>query len=85
MAQAKQNNEANHSTLEVQVCPKSEVSDGYFYTMRSPSRPLDVDQTTGKESAIWNSLCDLGNDEILAVSQYKNQVYIVRGKIVSGK
>jgi hypothetical protein len=41
--------------------------------------------TTGKDCAIWNSLCDLGNDEILAVSQYKNAVYVVKGKIVGGK
>ena len=82
LAQAKQNNDTNHAALEVQVCPKSEVQDGYFRTMRAASRPLPVDQTTGKENAIWNSLCDLGNDEILAVSQYKSCVYIVKGKIV---
>ena len=82
LAQAKQNNDTNHAALEVQVCPKSEVKDGYFRTMRAASRPLPVDQTTGKENAIWNSLCDLGNDEILAVSQYKSCVYIVKGKIV---
>ena len=28
LAQAKKNNEEQHSTLEVQVCPKSEVKDG---------------------------------------------------------
>ena len=85
LSQAKQNNDSGHSTLEVQVCSKSEAKDGYFYNMRSPSRPLPVDQTTGKENAIWNSLCDLGNDEILAVSQYKNKVYIVKGRITGGK
>lgn len=82
LRQAKLNNEEQHATLEVQVCPKNEVKDGYFRTMRAPSRPIPVDQTTGKEQAIWNSLCDLGNDEILAVSQYNNRVYTVRGKIV---
>lgn len=82
LAQAKQNNDTNHAALEVQVCPKNEVKDGYFRTMRAASRPFPVDQTTGKENAIWNSLCDLGNDEILAVSQYKSCVYIVKGKIV---
>ena len=82
LSQAKKNNDASHSTLEIQVCPKSEVENGYFKTMRAASRPLPVDQTTGKENAIWNSLCDLGNDEILAVSQYKSRVYIVKGKIV---
>ena len=82
LSEAKNNNDSSHSTLEIQVCPKSEVKDGYFNTMRAASRPLPVDQTTGKENAIWNSLCDLGNDEILAVSQYKSRVYIVKGKIV---
>lgn len=82
LKQAKQNNEEQHATLEVQVCPKSEVEDGIFRTMRAPSRPLPVNQATGEEQAIWNSLCDLGNDEILAVSQYNNKVYTVRGKIV---
>ena len=82
LAQAKKNNEEQHSTLEVQVCPKSEVKDGYFYTMRAPSRPIKMDQSTGKEQAIWNSFCDLGNDEILAVSQFNNRIYTVRGKIV---
>ena len=79
---AKENNSDNHATLEVQVCPKSEVMNGYFYTMRAASRPIPVDQITGKENALWNSLCDLGDDEILAVSQYNNKVYTVRGKIV---
>jgi len=83
LTQAKQNNDEEHAAMEVQVCPKSEVKDGYFYTMRAPSRPLEVDQSN-RENALWNSLCDLGNDEILAVSQYKGKVYIVRGKI-SGK
>lgn len=82
LRQAKLNNEEQHATLEVQVCPKSEVENGYFRTMRAPSRPLPVDQTTGKENALWNSICDLGNDEILAVSQHNNRVYTVRGKIV---
>ena len=85
LSQAKQNNDSAHSTLEVQVCPKTEVKDGCFKTMRAASRPLPVDQTTGKENAIWNSLCDLGNDEILAVSQYNNKVYIVKGRITVGK
>ena len=82
LRQAKENNSDDHATLEVQVCPKSEVMNGYFYTMRAASRPIPVNQTTGKENALWNSLCDLGNDEILAVSQYNNKVFTVRGKIL---
>ena len=83
LAKAKDKNNDKHATLEVQVCPKSEVKDGYFRTMRAPSRPIPVVQTEdSKDQAIWNSLCDLGNDEILAVSQYNNKIYTVRGKIV---
>ena len=79
---AKENNVEDHSELEVQVCLKSEVTDGFFYTMRSPSRPFNLDQKS--EKAVWNSLCDLGNDEILAVSQKGNLIiYTVRGKIVA--
>jgi hypothetical protein len=79
----KQYNEEEHATLEVQVCPKGEVDErGYFRTMRSPSRPLKVDQTTGKENALWNSLCDLGGDNVMVVSQYKGKVYTVIGRIV---
>ena len=77
----KKDNDSRHAAMEVQVCPKTDVQDGCFYTMRSPSRPIDLDQWT--ETAVWNSLCDLGNDEILAVSQYNGYVYLVRGKIIS--
>ena len=75
----KKDNDSRHAAMEVQVCPKSDVQDGCFYTMRSPSRPIDLDQWT--ETAVWNSLCDLGNDEILAVSQYNGWVWLVRGRI----
>ena len=86
LAQAKLNNDANHATMEVQVCQKKDVSAGQFpQKMRAPSRPFPYDRRTGKDCAIWNSLCDLGNDEILAVSQHKNAVYVVKGKIVGGK
>ena len=82
---AKENNVEDHSELEVQVCLKSEVTDGFFYTMRSPSRPFNlVNLDQQSEKAVWNSLCDLGNDEILAVSQKGNLIiYTVRGKIVA--
>ena len=76
----KKDNDSRHAAMEVQVCPKSDVQDGCFYTMRSPSRPINLDQWT--ETAVWNSLCDLGNDEIMAVSQYNGYVYLVRGKII---
>ena len=76
----KKENDSRHAAMEVQVCLKSEVKDGVFNTMRAASRPIDLDQWT--ETAVWNSLCDLGNDEILAVSQYNGYVYFVRGKII---
>ena len=76
----KKENDSRHAAMEVQVCPKTEVKDGCFYTMRAATRPIDLDQWT--ETALWNSLCHLGNDEILAVSQYNGYVYLVRGKII---
>ena len=77
----RKDNDSHHAAMEVQVCPKSEVVDGYFHTMRAATRPIELAQWT--ETAIWNSLCDLGNDEILAVSQYNGNVFIVRGKIIN--
>lgn len=76
----KKENDSRHAAMEVQVCPKNEVKDGRFNTMRAVTRPISLDQWT--ETAVWNSLCDLGNDEILAVSQYNGHVYLVRGKII---
>ena len=77
----KKENDSKHAAMEVQVCPKSEVKNGIFNSMRAATRPIDLDQWT--ETAVWNSLCDLGNDEILAVSQYNGHVYLVRGKIMT--
>ena len=77
----KKDNDSKHAAMEVQVCPKSEVKNGVFSSMRAATRPIDVDQWT--ETAVWNSLCDLGNDEILAVSQYNGWVWLVRGKIMT--
>ena len=76
----KKENDSHHAAMEVQVCPKSEIKDGYFNSMRAVTRPIEVDQWT--ETAVWNSLCDLGNDEILAVSQYNGWVWLVRGRII---
>ena len=75
----KKENDSRHAAMEVQVCPKNEIKDGCFYTMRAATRPIELDQWT--ETAVWNSLCDLGNDEILAVSQYNGWVWLVRGRI----
>ena len=80
-SESAQENNARHATIEVQICPKKEVKDGFFYSMRASSRPIDVDQSV--QTAVWNSLCHLGGDEILAVSQFNGHVYLVRGKIIS--
>ena len=76
----KEDNDTKHCAMEVQVCPKSELENGCLQTLRAPSRPIDVDQWT--ENAVWNSLCDLGNDEILAISQFNGWVHVVRGRVV---
>ena len=69
-----------HSTMEVQVCPKCEIRNGKFVSMRAKTRPLTrLDQS--KEKALWNALCDIGNDEILAVSQWNSSIFVTRGKI----
>ena len=77
----KKENDTHHCAMEVQVCPKSEIKDGHFYGMRAATRPIEVDQWN--ETAVWNSLCDLGGDEILAVSQYGNAIWLVRGRIMT--
>ena len=70
---------ADNSVMEVVVSPKSEFMDRRFTTMRTPTRPVTVDQSTGK--ARWNSLCDLGNNEVLAVSDLGGTLVLTRGKI----
>lgn len=78
-----------HTAMEVQLCPKSEVSQAKFTTMRSATRPFAFDQKVA--CAKWNSLCPLGGDEILAVygSGGKDHegdtgyLYVVRGRITT--
>lgn len=70
---------AENSVMEVVVCPKDEFLDGKFTTMRNPTRPVNVDQSAGK--ARWNSLCDLGGNEILAVSDVSGSLILTRGRI----
>lgn len=70
---------AENSVMEVVVCPKDEFLDGKFTTMRNPTRPVNVDQSTGK--ARWNSLCDLGGNEILAISDLGGTITLTRGRI----
>lgn len=68
-----------NSVMEVAVCPRSEIRDGKFTTMRAITRPLLLDQSSQK--ARWNSLCDLGGNEILAVSDTGGRIVLTRGHI----
>lgn len=78
-----------HTAMEVQLCPKNEMSGAKFTTMRGVSRPFSIDQKTA--CAKWNSLCPLGGDEILAVygsggSGHEGDtgfLYVVKGRITT--
>lgn len=72
----------DHAVMEVVVCPKDEVKDGKFPSMRAASRPVDVDQKTSK--GLWNSMCHLGGDQVLAVSDVNGIIVLTRG-VISGK
>jgi len=65
--------------MEVVVCPKSEFKNNAFRTMRAVSQPVIVDPK--KNAVRWNSLCDLGDDEVLAVSDVNGTIFLTRGKI----
>ena len=72
---------------EVRSIGKKEIDeDGLFPDrMKSKSRPMasviKTVSTVSKKTAKWNSLCPLPNDEIYLVSEHRNAIYIVKGKI----
>lgn len=70
-----------NSVMEMAVCRIDEMKGHEFLTMRERIRPFDIDQT--RDNGLWNSLCDLGNDTILAVTQLSGNIYIRKGKIVT--
>ncbi len=78
-----------HTAMEVQLCPKSEIVNGKFSTMRGATRPVALDQTSA--CAKWNSLCHLGGDEILAVYSSGGEghegdtgfLYVVKGRVTT--
>ena len=72
-----------NSTLEVQVCPKSEMVNGEFKTMRSPSRPAGIDMT--KTYANWNSVNCIGGDEVMVVFSSNGAVFSVKGKVTMAR
>lgn len=70
-----------NSVMEMAICRIDEMRGHEFLTMREQIRPFDIDQT--RDNGLWNSLCDLGNDTILAVTQLSGNIYIRKGKIVT--
>ena len=69
-----------NSVMEMALCRIDEMNGHEFLTMRERIRPFDIDQT--RDNGLWNSLCDLGGDNILAVTQLSGSIYIRKGKIV---
>ena len=69
-----------HAMMEVALCPISEMRDGKFTTMRGFSKPLHLDEASNK--AKWNSLCDLGDNCVLAITSTKAGLVSIRGKIL---
>ena len=68
-----------NATMEMALCRIDEMKKGEFLTMRGKIRPFEIDQT--QDNAIWNSLCDLGDDHILAITQHKGHIWIRKGRI----
>ncbi|MBO4447821.1 MAG: exo-alpha-sialidase [Bacteroidales bacterium] len=74
---------SENSVPEVRAISLEEWKNGSDAKMDKSFRPMPgIDQTA--DSGLWNSLCDLGEDRIFCVTQYKGRIYITQGKI-SGK
>ena len=68
------------SVARVAAVPKSELAaDGSFTTMRGVSTPPDF--KPGKERMLWNSLCPVGGDSFLLVSEVNGKILAYPGKI----
>lgn len=48
-------------------------------SLKPASRPLDIDQS--QYSGLWNSLCPLGEDSFLLITQHRSKILIVKGII----
>lgn len=71
-----------YATMELAFCAVNEMRSGKFSgLMRDTVRPFDVDQT--KSHALWGSLCCIGGDSIIAVTEWDSAVWIRRGKITT--
>lgn len=76
---------SKNATMEFTVCAINEMTgDGKFTgKMRGKFRPFSINQTTDR--ALWGSLCDLGSDTFLAVTEWNSAVWTRRGRIVTEK
>lgn len=71
------------SVARVAAVPKDEIAaDGTFRTMCGISTPPGIG--IGRDRMLWNSLCPVGGDGFLLVSEVKGEVMVYPGKIVSG-
>lgn len=69
-----------NAVMEMAICRIDEMTGHEFLTMRERIRPFEIDQT--RDNGLWNSLCDLGDDNILAITQLSGNIYIRKGKII---
>ncbi|MBR0298801.1 MAG: exo-alpha-sialidase [Bacteroidales bacterium] len=69
----------DHCIPAVFVIPIPSSASPIFGPMTEAPIAVDIDQT--KYSGLWNSLCDLGDDCILLVTQYRGTIVTVKGKI----
>lgn len=70
------------SLVRVAVLPKEEVGpDGSFTAMRGVYSPQGADG--GGVAMLWNSLCAVGGDEFIVVSQCGGRIVIFPGKVIS--
>lgn len=68
------------SVARVAAVPKKEIAaDGSFTTMRGVSTPPGIE--VGKDRMLWNSLCPLGGDKFLLVSECKGRIRIDTGTV----
>lgn len=76
---------SKNATMEFTVCAINEMTgDGKFSgKMRGKFRPFNINQTTDR--ALWGSLCDLGSDTFLAVTEWNSAVWTRRGRVVTEK
>ena len=69
----------NNCLPAVFVSPVSSVKSDRFSSAKQAPEPIEIDQSL--YTCYWNSLCDLGDDNILLVTQYRAKILTIKGKI----